>query len=128
MEISKDNLLKKVLSKDNHLIETLDILVEDINANPNINFFGKIAFWHQLVNRMKVRNQIDAINKNNTLEDIADPIFITGLPRSGTTFLFDLLNINADLRGPLYCEITRQTPVINSRIKKAYIISFFSDV
>ena len=56
------------------------------------NLCSKIAFWHQLVNRMKVRNQIDAINKNNTLEDIADPIFITGLPRSGTTFLFDLLN------------------------------------
>ena len=128
MKISKDSLLRKVSSKDNDLVESLDILIEDINTNPNINLFGKLAFWHQLVNRMKVRNQIDNIHKNNTLSDIADPIFITGLPRSGTTFLFDLLNTNKNLRGPLYWEITRPTPIINQNSKWAYFRSFFTDV
>ena len=33
MKISKDNLLKKVSSKDNQLIKSLDILIEDVNAN-----------------------------------------------------------------------------------------------
>ena len=128
MKISKDNLLKKVSSKDNQLIKSLDILIEDINANTSINFFGRLAFWHQLINRMKVRDRIETIYKKNNFSNVADPIFITGLPRSGTTFLFDLLNINVDLRGPLYWEITRPTPVINSRSKKAYIRSFFTDV
>ena len=65
MKISKDNLLRKVSSKDNQLIKSLDILIDDINANSSINFFGRLAFWHQLINRMKVRDRIETIYKKN---------------------------------------------------------------
>ena len=55
MKISKDKLLNKTTSHEPEFIEALELLVDDINANKEINMFGIIAFIHQLHNRMNVR-------------------------------------------------------------------------
>ena len=47
MKISKDKLLNKTTSHEHEFIEALELLVDDINANKEINLFGIIAFMHQ---------------------------------------------------------------------------------
>ena len=91
MKISKDKLLKKTTAHEAEFIEALDLLVDDINRNKEINIFGIIAFIHQLNNRMNVREKIYKFAENKNMPDPAAPIIVTGLPRSGTTFLFDIL-------------------------------------
>ena len=110
MKISKEKLLNKTTAHEPEFMEALELLVDDINKNKEINIFGIIAFMHQLHNRMNVREKIYEFAKNKDMPDPAAPIIVTGLPRSGTTFLFDILCNDADHRSPLYWEITRPLP------------------
>ena len=55
-------------------IEALELLVDDINANKEINMFGIIAFMHQLHNRMNVREKIYKFAANKDMPDPAAPI------------------------------------------------------
>ena len=57
MKISKEKLLNKTTSHEPEFLEALNLLVDDINANKEINTFGIIAFMHQLHNRMNVREK-----------------------------------------------------------------------
>jgi len=64
---------------------------------------------------IRLRNRlfiVQKITENPCIknEQIDSPIIITGLPRSGTTILFELLNQDPDLRAPLGYE-TIQTPL-----------------
>ena len=77
--------------------EPLEILVDSANKNNEFNLFGSIAFKNQLKNRLKMRSKLYEYIKDKDLPDISDPIFVTGLPRSGTTFLFNLLAFDEKL-------------------------------
>ena len=114
--------LENNLGEDDY-IEPLNILVNSLNKN-KLNFFGKLAFKHQLKRRLKTRKLIFEEFKNNSYQDPADPVFVIGLPRSGTTFLFNLLYQDKIFRSPLYWEIMKPLPIaknkreINRRIRK----------
>ena len=95
--------VKKMLNGlDGHLgeddySEPLEILINSANKNNEFNMFGFIAFKNQLKDRLKVRSKIYSFIKNKDLPCPADPVFVTGLPRSGTTFLFNLLSLDDNL-------------------------------
>ena len=91
--------------------EPLSILIDSANKNNKFNLFGSIAFKNQLKDRLRVRKEIFEITQNEDLARPADPIFVTGLPRSGTTFLFNLLSLNHNHRSPLYWEIMNPLPL-----------------
>ena len=112
MKISKEKLLNITTAREPEFLEALNLLVDDINANKEINMYGIIAFMHQLHNRINVREKIHKFSRSQYkyMPDPAAPIIVTGLPRSGTTFLFDILCNDADHRSPLYWEITRPLP------------------
>jgi hypothetical protein len=116
------NGLENNLGEDDY-IEPLNILVNSLNKN-KLNFFGELAFKHQLKKRLKVRKLVFEEFKNNSYQDPADPVFVIGLPRSGTTFLFNLLYQDKVFRSPLYWEIMKPLPMtkdkieINKRIRK----------
>ena len=63
MKISKDKLLNKTTSHEPEFKEALELLVDDINANKEINMFGIIAFKHQLDNRMSVERRFISLQK-----------------------------------------------------------------
>ena len=67
MKISKEKLLNKTTSHEPEFTEALGLLVDDINANKEINKFGIIAFMHQLHNRMNVREKIYKFVKNKNM-------------------------------------------------------------
>ena len=105
--------LENNLGEDDY-IEPLNILVNSLNKN-KLNFFGELAFKHQLKRRLKTRKLIFEEYKNNSYQDPADPVFVIGLPRSGTTFLFNLLYQDKIFRSPLYWEIMKPLPIANNK-------------
>ena len=69
-------------------LEPLEILIHSLNKNNKFNQFGKIAFNHQLKNRLKVRRDLEQLHLNNSFSEPSDPVFVIGLPRSGTCLLY----------------------------------------
>ncbi len=113
--LSKKSILKGLegrLGEDDYL-EPLDCLVESFKTEAKFNLAGNLAVRHQVVNRLRVRSQLNDFIQNKDLPDPADPIFVIGLPRSGTTFLFDLLSCDQKYRSPLFWEITRPFPLVS---------------
>ena len=105
--------LEGQLGEDDYT-EPLNILVESANKNNKFNLFGSIAFENQLKDRLKVRREIYKLTKKESLPAPADPIFVTGLPRSGTTFLFNLLSLDHNHRSPMYWEIMNPLPLVKT--------------
>ena len=91
--------------------EPLEILIHSLNKHNTFNIFGKIAFNHQLRNRLKTRKYLYELHSNKTLPDLSDPVFVIGLPRSGTTLLFNLLSLDDAHRSPMYWEIMNSFPL-----------------
>lgn len=92
---------------DDGLTEGLDRLIASTKADARLNAFGKFAF-KTLIQRMadarfKVEKAI--AERPEILDDpITEPLFIIGMPRSGTTILQALLNQDTAHRSPLSWE------------------------
>ena len=100
--------------------EPLEILIKSANKHNKFNLFGTFAFKNQLKDRLKMRCKLHNFMKDKALPSPADPIFVTGLPRSGTTFLFNILALDKNHRSPKYWEIMSPLPLAKSNfdIKK----------
>ena len=61
-----------------------------------------------------MRSKLNDFMQNKVLPSPADPIFVTGLPRSGTTFLFNLLALDKNHRSPKYWEIMSPLPLVKT--------------
>jgi len=95
--------------------EPLEILINSANKNNQFNVFGAFAFKNQLKDRLQARKKIYDFIKDKKLPEPATPIFVTGLPRSGTTFLFNLLSIDKNHRSPFYWEIMSPLPLAKKK-------------
>ena len=111
--------LEGQLGEDDYT-EPLEILVNSTNKNNELNLFGSFAFKNQLKDRLRVRKEIYKLTKDRSLPEPADPIFLTGLPRSGTTFLFNLLSLDPSHRSPLYWEIMNPLPLAKTSQQKKW--------
>ena len=111
--------LEGQLGEDDYT-EPLEILVNSTNKNNEFNLFGSFAFKNQLKDRLRVRKEIYKLTKDRSLPEPADPIFVTGLPRSGTTFLFNLLSLDPSHRSPLYWEIMNPLPLAKTSQQKKW--------
>ena len=100
---------------DDDYIEPLEILVDSLNKNNKFNIFGKVAFNHQLKNRLKMRKMLNELHENNNFDQPADPVFVIGLPRSGTSLLFNLLSLDIAHRSPMYWEIMHLMPLAKTQ-------------
>ncbi len=91
------NLKRSLISElnvDQHCVYSLKILREEVPYEKMI-FMGRIIFKELLkisLNRRKQYLQFKKININRLKHiRIEEPIFITGLPRLGTTLMQDLI-------------------------------------
>ena len=98
--------------------EPLEILTHSLNKHNKFNSFGKIAFNHQLKNRLKTRKHLHQLHLTKTFSDPSDPVFVIGLPRSGTTLLFNLLSLDDAHRSPQYWEIMNPFPLAKTLKEK----------
>ncbi len=101
------------LGEDDYTIP-LEILINSANKHNKFNFYGALAFKNQLKDRLKMRSKLNNFMKDKVLPPPADPIFVTGLPRSGTTYLFNLLALDINHRSPKYWEIMSPLPITES--------------
>ncbi len=93
--------------------EALRILVSACNTEANLNLFGQLAarehFLELLETRLRLVSQWQLIPEIRE-ESIRSPVFITGLPRSGSTFLHDLFAKDPANRVPLTWEVMFPLP------------------
>ena len=91
--------LEGQLGEDDYT-EPLEILISSARRHNKFNLYGVFAFKNQLKDRLRMRSKLHAFMREKVLPDPSDPIFVTGLPRSGTTFLFNLLALDNSHRSP----------------------------
>ncbi|MET1756673.1 sulfotransferase [Novosphingobium sp. RD2P27] len=96
--------------------EGLAVLIEDVNAGIDKGWYIDSGVaqiekdcLHYLTNRLKVA---DYLRQNSELETrkIERPVFVMGVPRTGTTLLSNLLAADPARRSPLTWEIDDPVP------------------
>ena len=94
-------------------IEPLTILLDSLKKEANLNLYGRLGVKYQITHQLRMRSSLYAYSKNNISIDPKETLFVTGLPRSGTTFLFHLLGLDENHRSPLFWEIRNPFPEVN---------------
>ena len=134
--IKKSNLILGVEHEilDTDCEEALDVLINSINTEGNLTFFGELAAQYQIREHLKNRSLIQKTHKTLDLQTVSKPIIVIGLPRSGTTFLFNLLSKDESSRSPLFWEMMKPLPLVKkksiselSRIFQSDAILFFKE-
>lgn len=84
---------------DPYYREGLEVLLRDLSKNVETSFMGRVKFQNVLLRQLGNRLRFVAYKKRHPEvfeKPLLNPLVITGLPRSGTTYLHRL--INEDLR------------------------------
>ncbi len=98
---------------DDSFREGLKVLVDAFNARDAANSFGRFVFRKYctglLINRLKIQ---DTLKRHPEILEvpIPRPLFILGLPRSGTTFLHRLMSEDPRGRSMLFWEANEPAP------------------
>src|SRR5262249_2054331 len=95
------------------LIEPLQLLTADVEKESKLTALGRFMFHDDLLRRLCNRLRIeDWIRRDPGIlqETIERPVFIVGLPRSGTTYLHPLLAADPTNRVPSAWEMDDPVP------------------
>ncbi|MDT0577133.1 sulfotransferase [Croceicoccus sp. F390] len=93
--------------------EPFHILVKAIEEEADLNLFGRLWTRQELVMFLETRLRIEAEYKAHPEiedEEIDQPVFVTGLPRSGTSILFELLAQDQQFLAPANWEFVLPCP------------------
>lgn len=93
--------------------EPFQILVRAIEEEAELHLFGRLWTRQDLLLFLETRLQIEALFKAHPeIEDevIDQPVFVTGLPRSGTSILFELLAQDSQFMAPANWEFVLPCP------------------
>jgi len=111
-----ENATQEIASSDwpenSHQI-ALEVLLHSFDNEANLSTFGRVflnrEFTRILTNNLKIQKDIRRYPKITEVA-IQRPLFITGLPRSGTTLLHNLLAQDPSVRIPLMWELYQPSP------------------
>ena len=92
----------------------MSILVDSLKNEASLNIVGRLALRFQIVNHLRTRSRIYKFISEDNLPRPARPIFVIGLPRSGTTSLFKLLSTDQNHRSPLVWEMFYPFPLVTA--------------
>lgn len=93
--------------------EALRIIVEACNGEAALSLFGQVSARQHLIDLLETRLRLVNYWREKTeiqKQSILPPLFITGLPRSGSTFLHDILGHDAANRVPMTWEVMFPLP------------------
>jgi len=93
--------------------EALSRLLESCEREAQLNLIGKIALKTDVLETLCSRLQMERdrqLYPQIAQQEIREPLFIVGLPRSGTTLLHSLLAADPEHRCPLMWEVRSPTP------------------
>ena len=134
--LEKSNIVLGVEQEivDTDCEESLDVLIESINKEGNLTYFGELAAQYQIRQHLNNRSLIQKTYKTLDSQKVSKPIIVIGLPRSGTTFLFNLLSKDESNRSPLFWEMMKPLPLVKkdsiselSRVIRSDAILFFKE-
>jgi hypothetical protein len=94
-------------------VEGLDRFVESLNRDARLNDVGRFIAEERIL--LHVNNRLQYVRDRRRYPEIAQvevvkPVFIVGLPRTGTTILHDILNQDPGNRAPLTWELMFPSP------------------
>ena len=91
--LTVDSVLKKInlAMGEEDFLEPLELLLSDLKNEASLNVFGSVGIRQNIINKLQERAKLYAFVNQESLPSPSMPLVITGLPRSGTTFLLDLL-------------------------------------
>ena len=93
--------------------EAISRLLESCHRESRLNLIGRIALRSDLLRTLCSRLLMDEdrqIYPGIARQEIREPLFIVGLPRSGTTLLHTLLAADPEHRVPLTWEVMTPSP------------------
>ncbi len=93
--------------------EPYRILVDAIRDEARLHPLGRLLARDDLVNALQIRLETTETRKRHpeiAKERIERPIFITGLPRTGTSILHELLAVDPRHRAPRHWEVRNPCP------------------
>src|SRR6476660_9631754 len=93
--------------------EALSRLLESCQDEAQLNLIGKIALKTDVLETLSARLQMERdrqLYPDITRQEIREPLFIVGLPRSGTSVLHRLLGADPEHRSPLMWEVRSPSP------------------
>src|SRR6476661_865978 len=93
--------------------EALSRLLGSCHSEARLNLIGKIALKTNVLDTLCSRLRMERdreLYPNIARQEIREPLFIVGLPRSGTTLLQNLLAADPDHRSPLMWEVMAPSP------------------
>ena len=88
-------------------------LAESLDGKARLNTIGRLAARTRLLTLLETRQRLLAWREEHpevAAEPIERPIFVLGLPRTGTTVLYGLLAANPAMRSPTSWEVARPFP------------------
>lgn len=91
----------------------LAAVIDVCEREADLNLFGRFSFRWDTLRRLSTLlrfEQAEAERPEIVRARIEAPVFVTGLPRSGTTFLHMLLALDPRNRAPLSWEVMRPYP------------------
>ena len=93
--------------------EALSRLLHSCQDEAQLNLIGKIALKVDVLETLSARLQMERdrqLYPNIARQEIHQPLFIVGLPRSGTSVLHRLLGADPEHRSPLMWEVRAPAP------------------
>ena len=93
--------------RDPMFLEGLERLVHGLETHARLSTFGRLAARGTVQRSADSRSRVErALSEHPGIEDeqVRAPVFIVGMPRSGTTILHALLHLDRDHRAPLSWE------------------------
>src|SRR5215831_15254610 len=93
--------------------EALSRLLESCQDEGRLNLIGKIVLKTDVLETLCARLKIEQDRQrypNISHQEIREPLFIVGLPRSGTSVLHRLLGADPEHRCPLMWEVRSPSP------------------
>ena len=110
-------------------LEPFHLLVASYRKEAQLNFVGRLSAKTYLLQLLENRLRVERDRKRHpeiSAQEIHSPVFILGLPRTGSTLLFELMAQDPGLRVPMSWEVMLPSPPPqaqtfqhDSRIKKA---------
>ena len=97
-------------------LEPLDVLLPALEKEAELSVIGRFLTRRFLLRLLEVRAQTVAYLRDDpgvVDEDILEPVFVAGAPRTGTTILHALLAQDASVRVPEGWELLRPVPPPN---------------
>jgi hypothetical protein len=97
--------------------EPLERLLESCWRDARLNVIGNIALRSDVLRILRNRLLLQrdrSLRPELTRHELRTPLFVVGLPRTGTTFLHTLLSADAANRTPLTWEVMEPSPPTNA--------------